>query len=59
MTDEEYESVKAFNQGMEAMQNGGKKSDRTYEIYTRKGKEWINGYEVMTLSEADLGGEDE
>jgi len=58
MTDAEYESVKAFDQGMEARQSDSKNSDCPYEIDTRKRKEWVNGYEVMILSEADLGGED-
>ncbi len=54
MTDEEYENVKAFDQGMKARQSGSKKSDCPYGVDTRKEKEWIDGYEVMVLSDADL-----
>lgn len=54
MTDEEYENVKAFDQGMKARQSGRKKSDCPYGVDTRKEKEWIDGYEVMALSEAEV-----
>jgi ribosome modulation factor len=51
LTDEEYRNVKAFDEGMEAWQNGKSKSDCPYDEDTRKHEEWIDGYEVMVLSD--------
>ena len=49
LTDEEYESVKAFDEGMAAQQDGKKRSDCPYAPDTSKRREWVKGFEVMVL----------
>lgn len=49
LTDGEDRNVKAFDEGMEAWQNGKSKSDCSYEEDTRKHEDWIDGYEVIVL----------
>jgi ribosome modulation factor len=50
MTEQEYQAVKAFDEGMKAQQEGRKKSDCPYAPGSYRCSEWINGYEVMVLS---------
>ena len=47
LTDEEYESVRAFDEGMAAQQDGKKRSDCPYAPDTSKRREWVKGFEVM------------
>ena len=49
MTDDEYDKVKAFDEGMKAQQDGKKKSDCPYPSGDKR-QEWLDGFEVMVLS---------
>jgi len=51
LSDEEYESVRVFDEGMAAQQDGKKRSDCPHAPDTSKRREWIKGFEVMVLSD--------
>ena len=51
LTDEEYESVRAFDDEIAAQQDRKKRSDCPYAPDAPKRREWAKGFEVMVLSD--------